>query len=76
VEELLDRQKERAREVLRDNRDVVEALRDSLMARDELVGEEITKVIVEALERRRTVVLPEPPAERASAEAPSERASP
>ena len=76
VEELLDRQKERAREVLRDNRDVVEALRDSLMARDELVGEEITKVIVEALERRRTVVLPEPPAEAASAEAPSERASP
>ncbi len=59
VEELLDRQKERAREVLRDNRDVVEALRDTLMARDELVGEEITNVIVEALERRRAVVVPE-----------------
>jgi cell division protease FtsH len=60
VEELLDRQKERAREVLRENRDVVEALRDTLMARDELVGEEITNVIVEALERRRAVAAPEP----------------
>ncbi len=59
VEELLDGQKERARQVLRENRDVVEALRDALMARDELVGDEITKVIVEALERRRAVVLPE-----------------
>jgi ATP-dependent Zn protease len=62
VEELLDRQKERAREVLRENRDVVEALRDTLMARDELVGEEITNVIVEALERRRAVAAPKPPA--------------
>jgi ATP-dependent Zn protease len=62
VEELLDRQKERAREVLRENRDVVEALRDTLMARDELVGEEITNVIVEALERRRAVVAPNSPA--------------
>lgn len=67
VEELLDRQKERAREVLRENRDVVEALRDTLMARDELVGEEITNVIVEALERRRTVVAPEQTAQRPSA---------
>ncbi|MGH2696187.1 MAG: AAA family ATPase, partial [Actinomycetota bacterium] len=60
VEELLDRQKERAREVLRENRDVVEALRDTLMARDELLGEQITNVIVEALERRRAIVVPEP----------------
>ena len=62
VEELLARQKERAREVLQDNRDVAEALRDTLMARDELVGEEITNVIVEALERRRAMAAPEPPA--------------
>jgi hypothetical protein len=30
------------------------------MARDELVGEEITNVIVEALERRRAVAAPKP----------------
>jgi cell division protease FtsH len=70
VEELLDQQKERAREVLRDNRDVVEALRDSLMARDELGGEEITNVIVEALERRRAVAAPEPPASACFASQP------
>jgi ATP-dependent Zn protease len=59
VEEVLNGQKERARQVLRENRDVVEALRDALMARDELVGEEISNVIVEALERRRMVVVPD-----------------
>jgi ATP-dependent Zn protease len=59
VQELLAVQKEVARDVLQANRSVVEALRDSLMERDELVGDEITAVIVEALERRRTVVLPE-----------------
>jgi len=59
VQELLAVQKEVARDVLQANRSVVEALRDALMERDELVGDEITAVIVEALERRRTVVLPE-----------------
>ena len=59
VEELLDAQKTRATEVLKSNRDVVEALRNTLMERDELVGDQITAVIVEALERRRAVVVPE-----------------
>ena len=54
VEELLARQKETSAGILRDNRDVVLALRDTLMERDELVGEEIVRVIVEALERRRS----------------------
>jgi ATP-dependent Zn protease len=53
VEEVLDRQKECSAGILRDNRDVVLALRDSLMERDELVGEEIVRVIVEAIEARR-----------------------
>jgi ATP-dependent Zn protease len=53
VEELLAVQKDRATRVLDENRDVVHALRDRLMERDELVGDEIGAVIVEALERRR-----------------------
>jgi cell division protease FtsH len=53
VEWLLADQKRRATNVLEENRDVVEALRGALMERDELVGEEIGRVIVEALERRR-----------------------
>ncbi|MGH2662217.1 MAG: AAA family ATPase [Actinomycetota bacterium] len=60
VEELLATQKAQAANVLSENRDVVEALRDALLERDELVGEEISQVIVEALERRRVVRLPEP----------------
>ncbi|MGH2691272.1 MAG: AAA family ATPase [Actinomycetota bacterium] len=53
VESILDEQKKRAREILDENRDVLFALRDALMDRDELVGEEIGAVIVEALEARR-----------------------
>ncbi|MDQ4005629.1 MAG: AAA family ATPase [Actinomycetota bacterium] len=53
VEEVLDRQKQCSAGILRENRDVVLALRDTLMERDELVGEEIIRVIVEAIERRR-----------------------
>ena len=53
VEELLDTQKERARSVLSENQHVIEALRDALLERDELVGEEISRVIVDAIERRR-----------------------
>jgi cell division protease FtsH len=53
VEYLLADQKRQAVKVLEENRDVVEALRGALMERDELVGEEIGRVIVEALERRR-----------------------
>jgi ATP-dependent Zn protease len=52
VEALLFEQKERAAKVLAANQDVLDALRDALMDRDELVGEQIGAVIVEALERR------------------------
>lgn len=52
VESLLASQRERVRAVLEDNRDLVEALRDALIERDELVGDEILAVIHEALARR------------------------
>jgi ATP-dependent Zn protease len=52
VEELLDAQKERAAEVLESNRDVVAALRDALLDRDELIGGEIVDVIHAALAAR------------------------
>ncbi|HYH27878.1 MAG TPA: AAA family ATPase, partial [Actinomycetota bacterium] len=52
VEELLDAQKQRALEVLETNRDVVEALRDALLERDEIIGEEIVAVIRTAIARR------------------------
>jgi cell division protease FtsH len=54
VETLLDAQKERVAGVLAENRDLVEALRDALIARDELVGDGITRVIEQALDRRST----------------------
>jgi ATP-dependent Zn protease len=53
VEQVLHAQKAAAMDVLRENMHVVKALRDALMERDELVGDEIGAVIVEALERRR-----------------------
>jgi ATP-dependent Zn protease len=52
VESLLDSQKQRVAGVLAENRDLVEALRDALIARDELVGDEITDVIQQAISRR------------------------
>jgi ATP-dependent Zn protease len=52
VEDLLQAQKERIHGLLAANRDLVEALRDALIARDELVGEEIVAVIHAALSRR------------------------
>ncbi len=52
VEEILHAQKERIQGLLESNRDLVEALRDSLIARDELVGEEIVEVIHKALAKR------------------------
>ena len=45
VEHLLARSKGDARSMLEDNRHVVEALRDALLARDELIGPEIIEVI-------------------------------
>ena len=45
VEAILDGAKAAVTEMLTDHRHVVEALRDALLERDELVGEEITEVI-------------------------------
>jgi cell division protease FtsH len=52
VEDILAEQKARVSAMLDENRDVVEALRDALMERDELVAEEITTVIEKALANR------------------------
>jgi len=52
VETLLTSQRERALAVIEDNRDILEALRDALIERDELVGDEILEVIHGALARR------------------------
>jgi len=52
VEDILDGQRERVREVLAENRDVHEALRDALMEHDELVRDEILGVIEKALVNR------------------------
>jgi cell division protease FtsH len=52
VEALLHAQKERVRGVLEENRDLVLALRDALIERDELVGEQILAVIRAGIERR------------------------
>ena len=54
VERLLDAAKTSAREVLASEKHVVRALCNALLQRDELVGDEITSVIVEAIERGRS----------------------
>ncbi|MGZ6998226.1 MAG: hypothetical protein ACXVLZ_08370 [Acidimicrobiia bacterium] len=48
VDTILNRAKDSVRELLDANRHVVEALRDELLERSELVGDEITAVINEA----------------------------
>ncbi len=48
VERLLARSKDEARSMLNENRHVIEALRDALLEREELVGPEITSVIATA----------------------------
>lgn len=48
VESLLVEQKERARELLAEHRHLVEALRDALVERHELIGHEITDVLERA----------------------------
>jgi len=53
VEEILTAQKERVGALLEDNRHVVEALRDALIQRDELVGGAILEVIEQAVAARR-----------------------
>jgi len=52
VEDILDAQKQRVAALLDENRDVVLALRDALIERDELVGDAITDVIGRALAAR------------------------
>jgi hypothetical protein len=52
VEALMHSQKEKVTAVLEANRHIVEALRDALIERDELVGDEILKVIHRAVEAR------------------------
>ena len=52
VEDILEAQRERVREVLEENRDIHAALRDALIARDELVRDEILDVIEKALANR------------------------
>jgi cell division protease FtsH len=52
VERLLESARSSAREVLGAHKRVVAALRDALLARDELVGDEITAVISKALQGR------------------------
>ena len=52
VEQLLGRSKADARLMLEQNRHVIEALRDALLARDELVGPEIVDVIQAARPER------------------------
>ena len=52
VEEILTEQRARVTGLLEENRDIVVALRDALIARDELVGEEIIQQIEIALDSR------------------------
>jgi len=52
VEDILLEQKQQVLALLDDNRDVVMALRDALIERDELVGDEILRVIEGALAAR------------------------
>jgi ATP-dependent Zn protease len=57
VEEVLQKHKQRARELLTENRHLVEALRDALLARHELLGREITEVLETARATPRTIDL-------------------
>ncbi|MGE5226346.1 MAG: AAA family ATPase [Planctomycetaceae bacterium] len=52
VEDILEGQRERVRAVLAEHKDVHDALRQALIARDELVREEILEVIEAALKAR------------------------
>jgi ATP-dependent Zn protease len=57
VEEVLQKHKQRARELLTENRHLVEALRDALLERHELLGREITEVLETAQATPRTIDL-------------------
>jgi len=60
VEALLQAQKATARALLDANRHLVEALRDALLEREELIGAEITDVLERAAARPRVVDLRDP----------------
>jgi ATP-dependent Zn protease len=70
VEALLQEQKRVARRLLEDNRHLVEALRDALVERHELVGSEITDVLERAAAAPRVLDLNEPESETAPETAP------
>jgi ATP-dependent Zn protease len=57
VEKILQEQKAYTRALLDENRHLVEALRDALMERHELIGREITDVLTAAEDGRRTVAV-------------------
>lgn len=63
LEDVLDSARATVRRLLASNRDLVEALRDALLERHELVGEEITSVLEKAVTARPDGVRPVPPAE-------------
>jgi ATP-dependent Zn protease len=56
LESLLDEQKGVVTTLLRDNRHLIEALRDALLARNELVTREITEVLEAATARHGAVL--------------------
>ena len=60
VEEVLQKHKLRARELLTENRHLVEALRDALLERHELLGREITEVLQAAQAGPSTIDLRDP----------------
>jgi ATP-dependent Zn protease len=57
VQDLLVRHKATAKALLESNRHLVEALRDALLERHELIGSEITDVLEAAADRSRTIDL-------------------
>ncbi|MBO3095500.1 AAA family ATPase [Cellulomonas dongxiuzhuiae] len=63
LEEVLDGARGTVRRLLASNRDLVEALRDALLERHELVGEEITSVLEKAVTARPDGVRPVSPGE-------------
>ena len=63
LEEVLDSARGTVRRLLASNRDLVEALRDALLERHELVGEEITSVLEKAVSARPDGVRPVSPGE-------------
>ena len=57
LERLLQEQKAHTRVLLDENRHLVEALRDALMERHELIGREITDVLEEASSRHAALLV-------------------